>query len=174
MLKKVKCNLDFSVFIDCNYPEATTCIKHQTKELKDIHDQFGKFPTTYTYANTGIHQKWWDKNEIDYNEIGEQLQMDVITISSIKQPPGNVVPWHRDTFYQIKKRVPDRKGDPVRANIYLEDWKLGHFIQYGNEVSTHWKQGEGFLWNSEVLHLGANAGMETKYTLQVSGFLKNE
>jgi len=28
------------------------------------------------------------------------------------------------------------------------------------------------MWDSEVLHIGANAGMENKYTLQVSGFLK--
>ena len=51
---------------------------------------------------------------------------------------------------------------------------MGHFIQYDNEVSTKWKAGEGFMWDSEVLHLGANAGMEPKYTLQVSGFLKND
>ena len=31
--------------------------------------------------------------------------------------------------------------------------------------------GDGFLWNNEVLHLSANAGMNNKYTMQVSGFL---
>lgn len=58
MLKKIKCNLNFSVFTDCDYPEATTCIKHQTKELTDIHEKFGSFPSSYTLANTGIHQRW--------------------------------------------------------------------------------------------------------------------
>jgi len=97
--------------------------------------------------------------------------MEVVTVSSILQPPGGVIPLHRDMFYQINKKYPERKELKVRANIYLEDWKLGHFIQYDDVVSTHWKQGQGFLWDSSILHIGANAGMENKYTLQVSGFL---
>ena len=51
---------------------------------------------------------------------------------------------------------------------------MGHFIQYDNVVYTHWSAGDTLLWDSEVLHLGANAGMENKYTLQVSGFLKEQ
>ena len=100
--------------------------------------------------------------------------MQVVTVSSIKQPPGQVVPWHRDTFYQIKKRYPEDTRMLVRANIYLEDWKIGHFLQYDNVVDSNWKQGDGHMWNSEVLHIGANSGMENKYTLQVSGFYLGE
>jgi hypothetical protein len=83
-----------------------------------------------------------------------------------------MIPLHRDTFYQINKRCPERTNLKVRANIYLEDWKLGQFIQYDNEISAKWKVGEGFMWDSTHLHLSANAGMQNKYTLQVSGFLK--
>lgn len=174
MLKKVKTNFDVNKFLSCDYPAVDSCIKHQVKELQDIHENFGGFPDTYSLQNTGIHQRWWTKDEIDFNEIGNQLNMEVITVSSIKQLPGNVIPWHRDTFHAIKQKMPNRQDNPVRANIYLQDWKIGHFIQYENEVSTHWKQGEGFVWDSGVLHLGANAGMEPKYTLQVSGFLEND
>ena len=39
------------------------------------------------------------------------------------------------------------------------------------QTSTHWKAGEGFIWDSEHLHLSANAGLHPKFTLQVSGFL---
>ena len=100
--------------------------------------------------------------------------MEVITVSSILQPPGCIIPWHRDTFFQINKRHPDRTEPKIRANVQLEDWKLGHFIQYDDTVYTHWSTGDTLLWDSEVLHLGANAGMENKYTLQVSGFLKEQ
>lgn len=172
MLQKIHLSYDLEQFIKCDYPETSTCIKHQVKELKDIHDEFNGFPDSYTLNNTGINQRWWNRGEIDFDVIGEQLKMDVKTISSIRQLPGNVIPWHRDTFYQIKKNFPEDDRNPVRANIYLEDWKIGHFIQYGDSISTHWQAGDGFIWNSEVLHLGANAGMEPKHTLQVSGFLK--
>ena len=109
--------------------------------------------------------------QLDYEKIGSQLGMEVITVSTICQPPGNIIPIHRDTFYLINQRYPTRTDLKVRANIYLEDWKLGHFVQYNNEISTHWNAGEGLLWDSSILHLSANAGMQNKYTLQVSGFL---
>jgi len=172
ILQPVKLDYDFSIFLDADYSvHEGSCIKHQVYELTDIHEKYGGFPKSYCYENTKIQQLWWTGDQIDYSAIGQQLGIEVVTVSTILQPPGCVIPLHRDMFYQISQRYPDRKETKVRANIYLEDWQLGHFIQYGNTVSTHWSRGEGFLWDSEVLHLGANAGMIPKYTLQVSGFL---
>ena len=117
------------------------------------------------------------EEEINFEELGNKLNMEVITVSSICQPPGCVIPLHRDTFFRIKEKFPNDTRLPVRANVYLEDYKVGQFIQYIDEqskyqTSTNWQQGDGFLWDSEPLHLSANAGMQNKYTLQVSGFLK--
>ena len=172
MFKNIKLNYDFSKLIDVDYTRHSgSCIKHQVHELKDIHEKYGEFPKTYTINNTLIHQLWWENTQLDYEEIGSQLGIEVITVSTICQPPGNIIPIHRDTFYLINQRYPTRTDLKVRANIYLEDWKLGHFVQYNNEISTHWNAGEGLLWDSSILHLSANAGMQNKYTLQVSGFL---
>jgi hypothetical protein len=175
MIKDIKLNYDLSVFLNADYTQHEgSCIKHQVHELKDVHEQFGGFPKTYRYENTLIHQLWWDNTQIDFEEIGTQLGMEVITVSSILQPPGCIIPLHRDTFFQINKKYPDRKELKVRANIYLEDWKLGHFLQYDNTTVSNWKRGTGFMWDSSILHIGANAGMEDKYTLQISGFLIND
>lgn len=168
--KKVKFDYDVSKFVDCEYPDASSCVKHQVHELTDIHDKYGGFPKTYKLENTTIHQRWWNKDELDFDQIGSLLNMHVVTISSIKQPPGQVVPWHRDTFFLLKKEFPDRP-QPVRALIMLEDWKVGHFVQHDDAVFTHWKAGDGYIWDEDILHLGANAGMQDKYTLQVSGFV---
>ena len=170
MYKKCNLDYDYDFFIKQEYPEATSCIKHQVHELKDLHSEYGGFPQTYTMSNTAIHQIWFDKDQIDFVDLGKQLSMEVVTVSCIKQPPGQAIPWHRDMFYQISKRFPDDKRLKVRANIYLEDWKMGQFIQFDDTVDTHWKAGQGHLWDSEVLHLGANAGFHNKYTLLVSGF----
>ena len=169
--QKVKFNYNCETFVNCEYPAEDSCIKHQVDELTDIHEQYGGFPTSYKKANTAIHQRWWNDNELDFIQIGNLLGMEVVTISSIKQPPGQVVPWHRDTFFLLKKKFPTR-SQPVRALIMLEDWKVGHFVQHDNAVFTHWSAGDGYIWDEDILHLGANAGMENKYTLQVSGFLK--
>ena len=176
MLQSVKLDYDFTCLLTADYQQHTgSCIKHQVYELTDIHEKFGGFPKTYCMANTTIHQLWWNKDQINFDELGKQLGMEVITISSILQPPGCVVPYHRDTFFQISQRYPDRKELKVRANIYLEDCKLGHMIQYvqNDKINTNvdWKAGEGFMWDSEILHLSGNAGMQDKYTLQISGFL---
>jgi hypothetical protein len=176
MLKPVKINYDLSVFLNADYTQHSgSCIQHQVYEVTDIHAQYGGFPETYTINNTLIHQLWWDNTQIDFEKLGRQLGIDVITVSSICQPPGNIVPLHRDTFFQINQRYPDRKELKVRANIYLEDYKMGQFIQYLENdrwmTNDNWQRGEGFIWDSSIIHLSANAGFENKYTLQVSGFL---
>ena len=171
MHKKLFLDIDYEQFIKADLDDASSCITHQVYELTDIHKRYGGFPKTYRLENTTIHQKFWTANECDYDKLGKLTGIDVVTVSSIKQPPGNTIPLHRDTFYQIKKKYPERTGTVVRANIFLQDWKLGHFLQYDDVVHTHWKAGEGHMWDSEVLHIGANNGMEDKYTLQISGFL---
>jgi hypothetical protein len=177
MFKPIKLDLDFTPYLTADYGDTgTSCIKHQVYELTDIHQDYGGFPESYNIHNTKIYQLWWNKDQIDYDELGNQLGMEVVTVSTILQPPGCVVPFHRDTFYQIGKQYPDRQEVKVRANIYMQNYKMGHFIQYVMNkefiTSTNWSAGEGFLWNSDILHLSANAGFEDKYTMQVSGFLK--
>jgi len=174
MLKKSYLDYDFTQILSADYTQHQgSCIQHQVYELTDIHNKYGGMPSTYGYENTLIHQLWWDNTNLDYDNIGRQLGMEVITVSSILQPPGCIVPLHRDTFFQINKRYPGRTDLKVRANIHLESWKLGHFIQYNDVVHTHWSVGDALIWDSEILHLSANAGMENKYTLQVSGFIND-
>lgn len=172
MFKKTKLEFDFDVFLKSDFDQSEgSCIKHQVHELQDIHEQYGGFPSSYNYHNTKINQLWFDDSQIDFKELGRQLGIEVVTVSAIRQMPGCVIPWHRDTFYQISKRFPARIETKVRANVHIQDWKMGHFIQYDNEVFTHWKMGDTLIWDSSVLHLGANAGFEPKFTVQISGFL---
>jgi len=177
MLKKIELDYNFDIFLNADYStHEGSCISHQVHELKDVHEEHGGFPDSYERNNTLIRQLWFDEAQVDYNELGKQLGIEVVTVSTVLQPPGNMIPMHRDTFFQIKKRYPEDTRDKVRANIYLQDWQPGHFLQYQCSHkcwhnSTHWKSGEGYLWNSDHLHLSANAGFKDKYTLQVSGFL---
>ena len=77
-------------------------------------------------------------------------------------------------FFKIKEQYPDVKSEMVRANIFLEDWKSGHYLEFDEKPYTHWKANEGFVINQDVIHLSANAGLEDKYTLQVSGFYNDK
>ena len=180
MIKEIEFDYDLSTFLNADYTQHYgSCISYQKREQEDIHHNMAKgFPKSYHEENTVIQQLWFDDSDVDYIAIGDKLGIEVITISAILQPPGNVITLHRDTFFQINKKFPNDSRKKVRANIYLEDWKVGHFINYQDKnkqwkTSTHWKAGDGFIWDSEHLHLSANAGLEPKYTLQVSGFLND-
>ena len=67
MYSKCFLDCDYQFFIDQNKADASSCIKHQVDELKDIHESYGGFPETYTMANTKIYQTWFDKTEIDFD-----------------------------------------------------------------------------------------------------------
>ena len=179
MLKKIKLNYDWGYFLPPMQDYSVhkgTCLAHQVHELTDIHQEYG-LGETLTENNTVIQQLWYTDKQADFKKLGEQVGMEVITLSSILQPPGNTIALHRDTFYQINKKFPNDKRLKVIANIYLEDLKVGHMLQYKSEedniwkTSDNWKAGEGYIWDSKPLHLSANAGMKNKFTLQISGFL---
>jgi len=173
-LREVKVDYDFGFIFDIDWENYEhDCLGHQQTELKDIHDKVGGFPKSLTHHNTMFYQKFFDGSEIDFKELGDQVGVEAKTISMIKQPPGMTNPMHRDTFYQINKKFPDDDRLKVRANIQLLEWKDGHFLQFNDTVVTHWKAQTGYMWDSSVVHLAANAGLEDRYALQISGFLKN-
>jgi len=174
ILEKIKIDIDTNVFFDVDWPKyRASCIQHQIIEQKDLHPN-KRMPDSLVLDNTAIHQKFFDKSEADYKELGEQTGIEVISVSVIKQEPGNIIPKHRDMFYKIEQKFPFRQEIKVRANIFLEDWKSGHYLEFDEEPYTHWKANEGYILNDEVIHLSANAGFEDKYTLQVSGFYNDK
>ena len=125
-----KLDYDLSTFLGFEYPEPCSCIIHQVNEDKDLHEEMGGFPKTYQFENTIIRQKWWTEEEHDFEAIGNSLGMDVVTLSSILQPPGSTVPWHHDQFFLLKKKFPDRP-QPVRALMML---KIG---KHTSELQSH-------------------------------------
>jgi len=170
ILEPVKLDMDTEVFFNVKWEDyRCSCIQHQLVEQKDLHPD-NKMPESLVLDNTAIHQKFFNKSEVDYFELGEKTGIGVVSVSVIKQEPGNIIPKHRDMFFKIKEQYPNAETELVRANIFLEDWKSGHYIEFDEQPHTHWKANEGFVLNQEVIHLSANAGLEDKYTLQISGF----
>lgn len=175
MFKEIFLEYDFSKVLAADHDQhAGSCASHQVKELPDIYGTTGH-PKSYCLENTTIHQLWWDRESLDYDEIGKQLGIEVVSISSIRQDPGNVIPYHRDMFHKIKKQYPNRSEVKVRANVFLEKSKLGHVLQFTLDGKNHtyadWACNQGFMFDDSVPHLSCNAGLEPKFTLQISGFL---
>lgn len=175
IFKQVSIDFDSSVVLTSDHRVHTgSCLFHLEVEMQDLYQPLGGLPDSITIENTRLHQLWWQPGELDFEDLGYQLGMTVMSVSSICQPPGCVIPWHRDSFFRIREQV-GADALVVRANINLRDAKIGHFIQYelDHELVTYtgWRANQGLLWDSSVPHLGTNVGFEDKYTLQVSGIL---
>jgi hypothetical protein len=173
ILQETSIDYDMSFIFDFNWEDyQDTSIHYQVRRLQHIHEPYGGLPITYTDNNTLIYQRFLTREEIDYDTLGDQVGIDVYTVSVIKQKPGNTIPLHIDRFYKLKQQNPECIGEPVRANIFVEDWKWGHVIQFEDSLKSNWKKNTGWIFNEHVLHLSSNCGMQDKYTLQLSGFFK--
>ena len=178
LLKNIKLDHDFNYFLKEDYYKVGehSCIIHQKTDNPKLYDEMGGMPKSYVLENTTIYQLWFEDIYLK-RELGKKLGVDVVSVSSIMQPCGPSIPMHVDHFHKIRISYPDDKRTRVRANIFLEDWEPGHILHYqvNNEwfTSSPWNAGEGYMWDSEVMHLSGNSGMVPKYTLQVSGFLVN-
>lgn len=94
------------------------------------------------------------------------------TVSVIRQPPGNTIPWHQDQYFQLKKRLnPDEqsKASIWRFLVFLEDWKAGHFFQVEQTPVIKWRAGDVVTFEPSAFHLSGNMGIEDKLTMQITG-----
>ena len=123
--------------------------------------------------NTNIFYQIFNK---DYPKIFEKFisvtNLEYATSSVIIQPPGNVLGWHQDTYvnFRSKNNIPNNKK-VVRYMLMVDDWKWGHFFTAGNNTITQWKQGDLFYLEPHIFHCGANAGIEKKITLNITGLV---
>ena len=193
MVKPVFLDLDFSPILSADYTSIKVGFQHPIYKDAGVvpaaytgtaikvgfqqpvyKDQGITLPESYCFENTKLYMLWWDNSQIDYNDIGKQLGMEVVTVSSIMQEPGCVIPYHFDNFNSpIWDQT--RVDQVVRVIICLEDYKMGHLIQYITNdkcrTCVDWVAGDGIMWGSHVYHLTANAGMQPKYTMQITGFV---
>ena len=174
LTKQIRLNCDLSKTLEADYSDSNSCLFHQVYEQVDAYDKYGQMPDTYCAENTSINQVWWDLEDFDIDEMEKQLNMDIKTISTIRQDPGNFIHMHKDVFKKIKNDYDVTGKQIVRSNIHLNDWQPGQSIQYEKDNKwynyVNWEVGDGILMDDECLHIGINAGLQPKYTMQISGF----
>ena len=141
----------------------------------------------YKNRNNEIQEIGYKKNTNEFYQVFSNDHYDIFekfikitnleyaTSSVIIQPPGNVLGWHQDTFVNFRLKNKHVKNKEVyRYMLMLEDWKWGHYFTAGNDTITQWKQGDLFFWEPHIFHCGANAGIDKKITLNITGFASNE
>lgn len=135
----------------------------------------------YTRNNT-LYRQYKYSDAPDYLlDIYEKLQLKNAYANVNRIDPGNILPWHFDTYQRLSidssKRNIDltslsestRNANIKRYLVFLDDWHWGHFFEIGNAVFTHWKSGDVITWEPMRYHLAANCGIKSRYTLSVTG-----
>jgi hypothetical protein len=88
--------------------------------------------------------------------------------------PGNTIPTHSDNFYKLRLKYNVDVSQCVRYLIFLEDWKLGHFVEFQECIITKWKSGDVWRFDVNSMHCAANASNSNFYSCQVNTIIDND
>jgi hypothetical protein len=131
----------------------------------------------YDEHNTRVWSTHTEKPEIVLsfqNQVSQTLPLIQSTARVGCQPPGNVLPWHQDTFIYFSRIYPTELEYVVRFIVFVQDWKMGHVLQIGDSILSHWKAGDVVIWHPKKWHVSANIGNADKWTMNITGILKEE
>lgn len=141
-------------------------------ELRKLTSEYLKYG--YTAHNTKIWKTTNGESKLTFaweKDIIDQLPLDRATATLTRQDPGQVLPWHIDRFFFLKKQYPEDPRPIWRFLLFMEDWRMGHILQINDSVLHHWRRGDVVVFHPGTEHLSANVGLETKWTCNITGFL---
>ena len=84
-----------------------------------------------------------------------------------------VMPPHVDHFETYCRVFDVPRADVYRGLVMLEDWKPGHYLEMNKRGVVNWSAGDYYIWSADVEHSASNIGSEPRWTLQITGTIKN-
>ncbi len=124
----------------------------QTKFTGDMYDMRQEEPEWMHFV----------QNEFDWKHFSWSIY---------RMNPGCCLPEHGDTYERFRA-LHNHTGDIHRAVVFMEDWQSGHVFEIEKQSITNWKAGDYIVWKNDTLHLAANVGKTSRYTLQVTGVIE--
>jgi hypothetical protein len=105
------------------------------------------------------------------NTVAQELNIHKPGFVIYRMDTMDVMPLHIDHFNTYMRVFNAELHQIVRALVFLEDWKSGHYFEAGNQAYTSWRAGDYVMWTPEVIHAASNIGIQPRYTLQITGTL---
>lgn len=96
-----------------------------------------------------------------------------VGVSYYKMKSGDILPSHADSYKKYIEiyNLTDRIESIVRYIFFLEDRKHGHVFEVDNKIFD-WKAGDYIGWRYNTLHLAANLGSLDRFTIQLTGVIR--
>jgi hypothetical protein len=131
------------------------------------------FHNNYSIPEADILQAFGDEIK-QSRRFFKELGIEEGTISLICIEPGQVVPVHSDSFYKLRQDFEISIDQCVRYLIFLDNWELGHVVEFQETPITKWKKGDVWRFDHKSLHYAANASQTNFITCQVNTFLNRQ
>ena len=129
--------------------------------------QRDSFHSNYSKPNNDLPQAF--DNEIpNYQMFSQVLGLDNIAVSWTSIEPGQAIPIHQDAFYKLRQQHSVGVEQCVRFLIFLQDWELGHFVEFKDFELTRWANGDVYKFDYQAIHCAANASNSRFITCQVN------
>jgi hypothetical protein len=82
-------------------------------------------------------------------------------------------PLHQDHYTSYKELFNIKDPGVIwRSVVFLEDWKSGHYFEVDGKPIVNWSRGDYVAWNYDTPHFAGNFGIESRYTMQITGMQK--
>lgn len=104
-------------------------------------------------------------------KVAEDLGLTKTGFVLFRMHTMDIMPVHTDHFETYMKVFGVEHQDIVRALVFLEDWKSGHYFEADGRAFVNWHAGDYVMWTPEVAHAASNIGIADRYTLQITGVL---
>jgi len=138
-----------------------------------------QFPTSVsTGQNTEFHKNYHDdKNNLLQGfddgiplreEFFKSLDLTKGAISWTCIVPSNTIPIHQDKFFKLREKYNVDISKCLRYLVFLENWTLGHYVEFEECIITKWRKGDVWVFNYESQHCAANASHKNFYTCQIN------
>ena len=108
-----------------------------------------------------------------FHKMAELSGLDNPQIMFLEQPPGRIIPWHRDSYNNYRRNFAKVSDDTevIRYLIQLNDWNWGHHVLVGNSAIHQWKLGDIHCWKEGIYHSTANSGYWSRYCMTITGIV---
>jgi hypothetical protein len=131
--------------------------------------QRNSFHKNYSKSNNDLQQAF-DEEIPNFLKFSDALNLYNASISWTSIEPGQTIPVHTDSFYKLRSKYNVDINKCVRYLIFLQNWELGHFVEFDNFELKHWKKGNVYKFDYLAKHCAANASNIRFVTCQVNAF----
>ena len=106
-------------------------------------------------------------------DFAEKENLENIGVSYYVMEPGDNLPYHQDLYSKYIEifSLQNRKENIVRYIFFPEERQAGHIFEIDGKI-IDWRAGDYVAWRYDTPHLAANLGYKRRYSIQVTGVLR--